>query len=146
MKAETARKQQVIALDELLSADGKWAEKAKELKGQFPLGTAITMEDMVKKAKQGELSDLLTWYLQKIDLKLSQINVTYGRGGYYRAYGSDALWLAMLGYEATVEEKVLTVLLAPEQTIELNEPYPELGCGWLALSTPSGHLVPIRHI
>lgn len=104
------------------------------------------MNDMAEKAKQGKLSDLLAWYLEKIDLNLSQINVTYGRGGFYRAYGSDALWLTTLGYEATVEQEVLSVVLAPEQTIKLNEPYPQFGCGWLALSTPSGHLVPIRHI
>lgn len=145
MKATTAIKQQAIALDEL-SAEGKGAEKAREIKGQFPLGTAITMEDMAEKAKQGELSNLLTWYLEKIDLKLSRINVTYGRGGYYRAYGSDAFWLAMLGYEATVEEKVLTVVLTEEQTIEVKQENPQLSTGWLALSTPTGHLVPIRYI
>lgn len=150
MKTQTVKQLQSIAVDEV-SVNGKGAAKLALTKGKYPLGTAITDEDMQRLARQGKLSDALKWYLTKIDLNISSLNVTYvttenGETGTYKAYGSSAFWLHLLGYPATVEDQILTVSIELKDTTEIKEPNPRLGTGWVSLVTPSGHLVPVRYI
>lgn len=146
MKSDTALKLQSIAVKEL-SENGKGQERMRLLKGKFPIDTVMTMEAM---AARQDLPPRLKFYLEKIDLNISRINVEYyaenGETGVYKAFGSDAFWLCMMGYPATVENKILTVSIDLKDTIEVKEPDPRLGNGWLGLNTPSGHLVPVRYI